>query len=153
MLTERTVFVICLSRVMVTSRVTPKILTVVFGIIVSVPTTKGVFTDTGLLEEWKMINSVFCSLILRELLRFHIYLQRSLLVVIWQCLCLLHCFHIGHIFECRQRTCDSIDCDLSQFLTWDMCTWWGIGPKHRSLWDTRYKGMRCREGSIDTDFI
>ena len=57
---------------MVASRVTPKILTVEFAIIVSVPTTKGVLTDIGLLEEWKIINSVFfCSLILRELLFMH----------------------------------------------------------------------------------
>ena len=56
---------------MVVSRVTPKILTVELAIIVSVPTTKGVFTDTGLLEAWKIINSVFCSLILRELLLIH----------------------------------------------------------------------------------
>ena len=59
MLTERTVFVICLSRVIVVSRVTPKILTVEFAIIVSVSTTKDVFTDTALLEEWNIINSVF----------------------------------------------------------------------------------------------
>ena len=44
---------------MVVSRVIPKILTVELAIIVSVPTTKGVFTDTGLLEAWKIINSVF----------------------------------------------------------------------------------------------
>ena len=56
---------------MVVFRVTPKILTVELAIIVSVPTTKGVFTDTGLLEEWKIINSVYCSLILRELLLIH----------------------------------------------------------------------------------
>ena len=56
---------------MVVSRVTPKILTVEFAITVSVPTTKGVFTDTGLPEEWKITNSVFCSLILRELLLIH----------------------------------------------------------------------------------
>ena len=36
---------------MVVSRVTPKILTVEFAIIVSALTTKGVFTDTALLEE------------------------------------------------------------------------------------------------------
>ena len=61
MLTERTVFVICLSRVMVVSRVTPKILTVELAIIVSVPTTKGVFTDTGLLEEWKINKNEFVN--------------------------------------------------------------------------------------------
>ena len=61
------------------------------------------------------------------------YLQCSLLVVIRQCLCLLHCFYIGHIFECRQRSCDSIDCDLLQFLTSDMCTWYRIGPQVQIL--------------------
>ena len=129
MLTERTVFVICLSRVMVVSRVTPKILTVEFAIIVSVSTTKGVFTDTGLLEEWKIINSVFCSLILRELLLIHKQISamqsfsRDKAVFMS-----VHCFHIGHIFECRQRSCVSIDGDLSQILTSDRCTWCRIRP-------------------------
>ena len=109
---------------MVVSRVTSKILTVEFAIIVSVSTTKGVFTDTGLLEEWKIINFVFCSLILRELLL--IYKQISAMQSFSRDKAVfmsVHCFHIGHISECRQRSCDSIDFGLSQFLTSDMCTW------------------------------
>ena len=51
---------------MVASRVIPKILTVEIAIIVSIQTTKDGLIDSELLAEWKIINFVFCSLILRE---------------------------------------------------------------------------------------
>ena len=61
-LTERTVFVICLSMVMIASIVTANILTVEFAIIKSIPTTQDGLFETELLKELKLINSDLVNL-------------------------------------------------------------------------------------------